>query len=45
VRLEELAKLKNPLTSSGIKTTTLQLIAQCLNQQRYYMPPVKMILQ
>jgi hypothetical protein len=30
--LEELGQLKNPITSSGIKTEVFQLIEQCINQ-------------
>jgi hypothetical protein len=37
VRLEGLGQLKNPVTSSGIKP--LRLVAQCLNQLRYRVPP------
>jgi hypothetical protein len=32
VRLEGLGKLKNSMTSSGIKTATFQLVALCLKQ-------------
>jgi hypothetical protein len=35
VRLEGLDQLKNPVTSSGIETTTFHLVAYCLNQLRY----------
>jgi hypothetical protein len=38
VRLEGLGKLKNPVASSGIETTTFRLVAQCLNQLRYRVP-------
>jgi hypothetical protein len=40
VRLERLGKLKNPVTSSGIERATIQLVAQCLNQLRYRVPPL-----
>jgi hypothetical protein len=32
VQMEDLGQLKNPMTSSGIKPMTLQLVAQCPNQ-------------
>jgi trehalose-6-phosphatase len=35
VQLEELGRLKNPLTSLEIEPTTSQPVAQCLNQLRY----------
>jgi hypothetical protein len=34
--------MKNPMTSSGIKTATFQLVAQCLNQLQYLMLFVEM---
>jgi hypothetical protein len=37
--LEGLGQLKNPVTSSGIKPATFQLVARCLNQLRYRLPP------
>jgi hypothetical protein len=39
VRPEGLGQLKNPITSSGIEPATLRLVAQCLNQLRYRVPP------
>jgi hypothetical protein len=39
VWLVGLDQLKNPMTSSGIKPATFQLVAQCLNQLRHCMPP------
>jgi hypothetical protein len=39
VRLEWLDKLKNPVTSSGFKPATFRLVAWCLNQLRYHVPP------
>jgi hypothetical protein len=39
VRLEGLGKLKNPVTSSGIWTATIRLVAQFLNQLLYRVPP------
>jgi hypothetical protein len=35
MRLEGLDRLKNPMTSPGIESTTFQLVAQCLKQLRY----------
>jgi hypothetical protein len=40
VRLEGLAKLKNPVTSSGIEPATFRLVAQCLNLLRYRVPSI-----
>jgi hypothetical protein len=42
VWLEGLIKLKNPVTLLGIDPATFRLVAQCLNQLRYCMPPEKM---
>jgi hypothetical protein len=39
VRLKGLGQLKNPMTSSGIEPATFRLIAYCLNQLRYGVPP------
>jgi hypothetical protein len=39
VRLEKLVNWKNPITSSGINHVTFRLVAQCLNQLRYGVPP------
>jgi hypothetical protein len=39
VRLKGLSQLKNPMTSSGIEPATLRLVALCLNQLRYRVPP------
>jgi hypothetical protein len=39
VRLEELGKLKDPMTTSGIEPATFRLVAQYLNQLRYRLPP------
>jgi hypothetical protein len=39
VRLEGLGKLKNPVTSSGTEPATSRLVAQCLNQLYYRVPP------
>jgi hypothetical protein len=38
MRLEVLSKLKKS-TSSGIDPATFRLVAQCLNQLRYRVPP------
>jgi hypothetical protein len=39
VRLEGLGLFKNPMTSSGIEPVTFCLVAYCLNQLRYHVPP------
>jgi hypothetical protein len=36
VWLEGLGQLKNPMTSSGIKAATFQLVAQSFNQLHYH---------
>jgi hypothetical protein len=43
VQLEELCKLKNPMTSSGIEPKTFQLVAQCLIQLRYRMRSINVL--
>jgi hypothetical protein len=43
VRLEELGQLKNLITSSGFEPPTFPLVAQCLNQLRYRLPPYKSV--
>jgi hypothetical protein len=40
VRLEELGKLKNSMTLSGIEAATFRLVARCLNKLRYRVPPM-----
>jgi hypothetical protein len=40
VGLERLGKLKNPMPSSGIEPATFRLVAQCLNQLCYRVPPI-----
>jgi len=40
VRLEGLHQWKIPMTPLGIETTTFWLVAQCLNQLLYRMPPL-----
>jgi hypothetical protein len=39
VRLEGLGQLKNPMTSLGFEPATFRLVALCLNQLRYRVPP------
>jgi hypothetical protein len=39
MRLEELGKLKNPVTSSEYELPTFRLEAQCLNQLHYGVLP------
>jgi hypothetical protein len=39
VRLEGLIPLKNPVSSSGYELATFRLVAQCLFQVRYRVPP------
>jgi hypothetical protein len=44
MRLEGLGQLKNPMTSSGIETLAIQFVAQCLNQLRYRVPRVTLVV-
>jgi hypothetical protein len=41
VRLEGLGQLTNMMTISRIETETFRLVAQCLNQLRYRVPPLR----
>jgi hypothetical protein len=43
VRLDGLDQLKNPMTSTGIEPATFRLLAQCLNQLRYRVPPTEIL--
>jgi hypothetical protein len=40
VRMEGLGQFRSPMTSSGFDPATFQLVAQCLNQLRYRVPPL-----
>jgi hypothetical protein len=44
MRLEGLGSLKNPMTTYGIDPATFRLVAYCLNQLRYRVPPMAMIV-
>jgi hypothetical protein len=41
VQLEGSGELKNPMIPSGIERATFRLVAQCLNQLRYRVPPLE----
>jgi hypothetical protein len=44
VRLEGLRQLKNLVILLGIEPATFQLVVYCLDQLRYRVPPVMLIL-
>ena len=44
VRPEGLCQWKNPVTPLGIEPATFRLIARCLNQLRYCVPPVVVVV-
>jgi hypothetical protein len=39
VQVESLGQLKNPMASPRIETASFRLVAECLNQLRYRVPP------
>jgi predicted metallo-beta-lactamase superfamily hydrolase len=39
VRVEDLRQLKDPMASLGIEPAIFRLVAGCLNQRRYCVPP------
>jgi hypothetical protein len=43
--MEGLGKLKNPMTSSGVEPTTVQLVAYSLNQLSYRVPSILTIIE
>jgi hypothetical protein len=43
VQLEGLGQLKNPVILSEIEPATFRLVAWCLNQLRYRVPPISIV--
>jgi hypothetical protein len=43
MRLEGLGQFKNPVTSLGTEPATFRLVAYCLNELRYLVPPNNLV--